>query len=153
MARLIKRTFDPTKPTIVRRFFVGAGRHYNPGEVFDWRRLSVDQRRVRLLFDAGKLMHAEQPSPSFAETLATEGPVVTPAPAIAQERVYDDIQHIAVTAPAQDDQPTAPIEPVDDLDNLNMRELRVIAEAEGAPTRLRRTDQRDAIRENRRGQK
>jgi hypothetical protein len=39
----------------------------------------------------------------------------------------------------------------DGLDDLNMVELRAIAAAEDAPTRVSREAQREAIRENRRG--
>jgi hypothetical protein len=146
MARLIERTFDPTKSTIVRRFFVGAGRHYNPGEVFDWRRLSVDQRRVRLLFEAGKLMHPDGATPPVEEPLIEVGAVGAVLPTIAQEMQDEDIHHVAVTTTPVYDAET-PV--VDDLDGLNMRELRAIAEAEGATTRLRRDDQRQAIRDHR----
>jgi hypothetical protein len=40
--------------------------------------------------------------------------------------------------------------PVDDLDAIDdMKELRLIADAEGAPYKVSKTDQRQAIRDNR----
>lgn len=162
MARLIERIFDPAKPLVARRFFVAAGRHFNPGDAFDWRRMSVDQRRVRLLFDAGKLDHP-------AVVQATPTPV---AP-IAQEVQDDDIHHIAVTAAAADGQPASTEQVTvdlvandlivdrpsvgdgpasDGLDDLAMPELRAIAEAEGAPFKVSRADQREAIRAKRRAE-
>jgi hypothetical protein len=148
MARHIERVFDPRQPLVTRRFFVAAGRHYNPGDPFEWRRLSVDQRRVKLLFDAGKIMH----------------PVTEGSP-IELEVQDEDIHHIAVTAASADEQPAAPeqvsSEPAetaetaasdelqDDLTDLTMKELRAIADAEGAPFRVSRDAQREAIREHR----
>ncbi len=134
-----ERVFDPTKPLVARRFFVAAGRHFNPGDVFDWKRSSVDQRRVRLLFDAGKIMHPEP-------TLKVSGTAALP---ISIEVQDDDIHHIAVTATASDEQPSAPVED-DGLHDLGMKELRGIAAVENAPFRVSREAQRDAIREARR---
>jgi len=135
-----ERVFDPTKPVVARRFFVAAGRHFNPGDVFDWKRSSVDQRRVRLLFDAGKIMH---PEPTFK----VSGTAALP---ISVEVQDEDIHHIAVTsAAAADEQPTAPVED-DGLHDLGMKELREIAVVENAPFRVSREAQRDAIREARR---
>jgi hypothetical protein len=143
MSRLIERNFDPAKPVLARRFFVAAGRHYNPGDTFDWKRLSVDQRRVKLLFDAGKLLHPDTP-------FASPAPASASAPAIAQEMQDEDVHRSAVTATAADEQP-APAEQVDDgLDDLDMKALRAIADAENAPLRVSRDLQRKAIRENRR---
>jgi hypothetical protein len=144
MPRLIERTFEPTQPLVARRFFVAAGRHFQPGDTFDWKRLSIAQRRVKQLFDNGKLMHlpawadAEvggvgavavlEPSTAFAET---------PAPTAERD---DEDEAVLASATA----------PQDDLDGLNMKELRAIALIENAPTRLRRDDQREVIREHRR---
>jgi hypothetical protein len=138
MARLIDRSFQPNEPVVARRFFVAAGRHYTPGDVFDWKRLAVDARRVRLLFEAGKLMHPE------GEVVPEPEVVLTPAPAIEQEVQDEDILAVAAETPADTED--------DGLDDLNMKELREIADAEGAPFRVSREAQRDAIRENRRVQ-
>ena len=132
MARLIERTFDPNRPVKVRRFFVAAGRHWEPGRLFPWKSMALAQRRVKLLFDAGKLMHPDYDD-AAPETVA-EAPVVV-------EAQVEDVVLDAVTEPAP--------APQDDLDTLSMTELRAIAEAEGAPTRVSRAAQREAIREHR----
>lgn len=140
MARLISRPFDPTQPVYARRFFVAAGRHYNPGDHFDWQRLSVAQRRVFLLYEAGKLTHD-----THAETVApTPKPAASPAPKPIEQDVQDGDLPTTAIEPAPED-------PTDELDDLSMKDLRVIAEAEGAPYRTSRELQRQAIREHRDG--
>ena len=151
MARLIERVFDPTKPLIVRRFFAGAGRHWNPGDHFPWRQLAVDARRVRLMFEAGKLIHPEASEDALIEVGAVGA--ITPAPSIAQGMQDEDAHHVAVTASAADTSAPTTEQVTDELDDLGMKELRAIAEAEGAPTRVSRAEQRAAIREHRRGKK
>jgi hypothetical protein len=130
-----ERTFNPTRPVIARRFFVAAGRHYNPGDLFEWQRLAVDRRRVRLMFDAGKLEHPES------------------EPSIETEMRDEDIHHVAVTAAPADaipaDEPSSVESPDDGLDGLTMPELREIAAREDAPTRVSRASQVLAIRETR----
>jgi hypothetical protein len=150
MARLIDRSFDPRRTVVARRFFVAAGRHYNPGDTFDWRRMSVDQRRVRLLFEAGKLMHPDAVEITPADWAGLQAREhATAAPSIEQEMQDEDVHHIAVTAAVADEQPATPVE-ADGLDDLNMKELRALADAEGAPFRVSRDAQREAIREARR---
>jgi hypothetical protein len=146
MARIVERVFDPSKPLIVRRFFAGAGRHWNPGDEFPWRRLAIDTRRVRLMFEAGKLMHPVGYAAPVVEVGAV-GAVLTPPPSIAQEMQDEDIYHTSATSTPLDD---AVVLSDDGLDDLGMKDLRAIAEAEGAPTRVSRADQREAIREHRR---
>jgi hypothetical protein len=108
---------------VVRRPFIGAGRHYSPGDEFNWRQLAISQRKAQLLYDAGKLMHPDQGAPAStsppAKTVATEvGPVQVRKP--------------------------------DELDDINdMTALRDIARAEGAPIKVSKVDQRQAIREHR----
>jgi hypothetical protein len=129
MALMPERAFDPSRPVVARRFFVAAGRHFNPGDSFDWTRLAVDQRRVRQMFEAGKLEHTP------AEPVAV----------ITNEIADEDIHRIAVTA-------AAAIED-DNLEGMRMPELREIAEREGAPTRVSRSEQVEAIRATRRAAK
>lgn len=151
MARLISRPFDPTKPVYARRFFVAAGRHYEPGTPFDWQRLSVSQRRVFLLYEAGKLTHEADAN---AEAPKAETPKPAPAPEpkpIEQEVQDEDILAAAVGDTGEAMQPVEEPGPVDELDDLNMKELRAIAEEEGAPYRTSRDAQRQAIREHRDG--
>jgi len=143
MARLISRPFDPTKPVYARRFFVAAGRHYEPGTPFDWQRLSVSQRRVFLLYEAGKLTH-EADANAEAPKAETPKPAPAPEPKPIEQEVQDEDILAAVM------EPEAPA-PADDLEDLNMKELRAIAEEEGAPYRTSRDAQRQAIREHRDG--
>lgn len=143
MARLISREFSPASPVYVRRFFVAAGRHWNPGDLFNWQQLSVAQRRVKQLYDAGKLMHHTD--------VDVPTPPATPAPTIETEVQDDTILADAATPLADEPAPPTPLadEPEDDLVGLNMTELRAIAEREGAPSRVSRAAQREAIREHR----
>lgn len=140
MARLISREFNPSVPVVVRRFFVAAGRHWNPGDPFDWPRLSIAQRRVKQLFDAGKLMH---PAEGTAPTAKGAEEVAPPKPEVVLEQHNDPAPKGETFAADVEPQP------VDELDGLTMPELRAIAEAEGAPSRVSRAAQREAIRENR----
>lgn len=115
MARLIPREFDATKPTIARRKFISNGRHYGPGDIFDWRRLSLTARKAKQMFDSGHIGHAEPVEPVADATVVAEPVVVS-----------------------------------DELDLIDdMKELRAIADAEGAPYKVSKADQREAIRENR----
>lgn len=153
MARVPERKFDPTKPLVVRRFFVAAGRHFSPGDAFDWRRMSLAQRRVMQLFDNGKLMHADAP-PAAASDLAglqAREMVGRPAP----EPVFNVEKTVEQEMQDEDILAAAAFEPAtvfdDGLDLLDMKALRAIAEEENAPYRVSREAQREAIRENRRG--
>jgi hypothetical protein len=112
--------------------------------------LAVDARRVRLMFEAGKLMHVDEVATAPADwaglaardqaviEVGGVGAVPMPVPSIEQEMQDEDVHHVAVTAPHPDG-----------LDDLGMKELRAIAEREGAPTRVSRADQREAIRAHR----
>ncbi len=166
MPRLIERTFNPSVPVVVRRMFVAAGRHWNPGDVFDWPRLAIAQRRVRQLFDNGKLMHPEVAASPLPSAPVVEEPVkrkkrvkaveevdtsTTPVPTIEQEMQDEDI-----LAAAQEGLPEAAPEAAsdsvqDDLDDLDMIALREIATVEGVPFRVSATAQREAIRDHRKG--
>jgi hypothetical protein len=146
-----ERIFDPARPVFVRRFLVAAGRHLNPGDAFSWRQWALNERRVRQLFDAGKLTHDAPQRADLAglqaRDMAAAAPL-TPAPTVEQETQDDDIHHVAVTTPAADPQPAATVES-DGLDELTMAELRQIAAEENAPLRASKSAQRDAIRETR----
>ncbi len=146
-----ERVFDPARPVFVRRFLVAAGRHLNPGEKFLWGQWAVNERRVRQLFDAGKLTHDAPQRADLAGLQARESVAsipLTPAPTIEQEGQDDDLHHVAVTTPAADAQ-SAPTVENDGLDELTMAELRQIAAEENAPLRASKSAQRDAIRETR----
>jgi len=152
MARLIDRPYDPNRPLVVRRFFVAGGRHFSPGDTFDRRKVLVTPRRLRQLFDAGKLVHMADgggvagpgPAPLMGEVVSGSFMPLTPLAPLQQEIQDEDVLAIAGTPLPE---PVAEIQ--DDLTDLNMKDLRAIAEAENAPTRTSRADQRAAIRENR----
>lgn len=149
MARLISHPFDPTKPVYARRFFVAAGRHYEPGTLFDWQRLSVAQRRVFLLFEAGKLTH-DAPGVEAPKAEPIKGPKPNVALDPSQEPAPDgEMFEATVGDTGRAMQPVEEPGPVDELDDMNMKELRAVAEEEGAPYRTSRDAQRQAIREHR----
>lgn len=143
MARLIERAFAPESKVFVRRFFVAGGRHWNPGDPFDWQRLAIAQRRVKQLFDAGKLTH--------------DPVTLTPkTPPIAAATEDADILAAAAT-PATEAAPEPETEAEtdtvqDDLTGLDMKALREIAAAENAPSRVSRAAQRQAIRDKRKAE-
>lgn len=120
--KLTERVFNPGEPVYARRAITANGHKFNPGDVFDWRKMAVNQRRVRQLFDDGKLTHArvEPVAVAVAEPVAVA--VVEP-----------------VTVAEQDD-----LDLIDD-----MKELRRIADEIGAPYKVSKADQRDAIRAHR----
>jgi hypothetical protein len=123
MARLISREFDPTRPTYARRKFIANGRRYAAGDLFDWRQVALSIRKAKQMFDSGHLGHQDKAPASapVVEPVAVAAPVVEPA-----------------------------VAPVDDLDAIDdMKELRLIADAEGAPYKVSKADQRQAIRDNR----
>lgn len=130
MARIPTREFNASVPVVVRRFFVANGRHWDVGAEFNWRQLAVERRRVKQLFDAGKLMHP------------VEGAMVqpvTPTEPIETETETADEGVVHAT----------PAEPQDDLDDLDMKQLREIADSLEVPYRVSREAQRDSIREAR----
>lgn len=174
MARLVVRTLDVTKPLVARRRFVASGRRFNPGEPFPWKDLGVSTRQVGLLFNTGNVVHPTvMPAPVAASTaealravaqnpdadradrvaaakeiLARGAGAITPEPTIEMEMQDADTHHVAATSAATDEQPAAPVEG-GGLDGLNLKELRQIAADEGAPTRVSRDEQREAIRAHR----
>lgn len=52
MAKTQRQPFTPRGPFVVARPFRWEGRDYTPGEDFEARRMAVNQRRLRLLYDA-----------------------------------------------------------------------------------------------------
>jgi len=132
MARLIERKFDPARPTYARKYFIAAGRKFAPGDLFDWGKMAVAQRRVLQMFDAGKLTHKdEEITPERIE------PEYTP------ERLYEKYDGPGIADPLNFDEG-------DDLDAIDdMKELRAIADEIGAPYKVSKKDQREAIRQHR----
>jgi len=116
--------FDPSKPLYVRRVLKANGQKFNKGDRFPWDRMAVSERRVRLMFNSGKLTHgneekSEQKRSNNTTTVPTDtGPVEVQKP--------------------------------DDLDDINyLNELQEIAKNEGAPLVQSKSIQRKKIREHR----
>jgi hypothetical protein len=136
---LTQEVFDATKPVIARKKFIANGRHYKPGDEFDWRRQAVDQRRVVQMFTMGMLRHK-----GLNEELidAPKAPLKSKSSPPPSSSVSADIP----PASGGEDAPTDS----DELDGIdNMIELREIAKAEGAPLKVSKVDQRQAIRDHR----
>jgi hypothetical protein len=142
MARIPSSEFNPAVPVLVRRFFVAAGRHWSPGDPFTWQRLAVDQRRVKQLFDAGKLMH-----PADGGVVARPARMPSMGETPSEQTIQTEVENDEILANA-----AASDEPMDDLTDLGMKELRAIADEINAPSRVSREAQREAIRETRRAQ-
>lgn len=122
MARLIFREFDASKPTYARRKFIAGGRHYAPGDLFDWKGAMVTPRRAKQMFEAGWIKHDTEIGKKPPE------PVVVEPEVIVEDNETD----------------------VDAIDD--MAELRRIADEIGAPYRRSKDEQREAIKETMNGQ-
>jgi hypothetical protein len=124
MARIPERKFDPSRPVVARKYFTANGRKYAPGAPLDWRSASISQRRVMQMFDAGKLIHNDK---------------------------MDVIERVNAPEVTVEDNPLESLDYyTDDLDAIDdMKELRRIADSEGAPYKVSKADQRQAIRDHR----
>lgn len=133
----LPRQFDPKKPLEVRVWFRWAGRDYEPGQPFDWRSKGISVRRVRQMFDSGKVKEAP-----FDIEDAVDEPVEEPADE-APETVEDPADEASETVDFD-------LDFSDGLDEIySLKDLKQIAESEGAPTKRSIKEQRDAIREHR----
>lgn len=149
MARLIERKFDPARPTYARKYFTAAGRKFVPNDLFDWQKLAVSQRRAMQMFDAGKLTHKDKEPTPKDKALQDF---------VEAERYWDaddkSVEDQDILAAASDDKPDPGdhwhyIEP-DELDAIDdLKELRRIADEIGAPYKVSKADQREAIRAHR----
>lgn len=94
MARhTMERTFEPNKTVVARRNFIAAGRHYQPGMLFDWRRLSVATRRVWQMYEAGLIMNGD---PTVVEEKPIDEPAVnSDLPDVEEIDRLIDLQEIA----------------------------------------------------------
>ncbi len=142
MARIPERKFDPSKPVYARKAFTANGNKIAGGQQFDWKKLAVAQRRVLQMFEAGYLYHADsKPVNVTVEDKTT----VKPTPEPVDVTFKDKIEELADMGQEWDAEPVG-----DDLDAIDdMKELRAIADAEGAPYKVSKKDQRQAIRDNR----
>jgi hypothetical protein len=142
MARIPERKFDPSKPVYARKAFTANGNKIAGGQKFDWKKLAVAQRRVLQMFEAGYLYHADsKPVNVTVEDKTT----VKPTPEPVDVTFKDKIEELADMGQEWDAEPVG-----DDLDAIDdMKELRAIADTEGAPYKVSKKDQRQAIRDNR----
>jgi len=144
MARIPERKFDPSRPVVARKYFTANGRKYAPGAPLDWRSASISQRRVAQMFDAGKLIHNDK----MAVETAPKEPEVVVEDKITPERIKPEI------TPERIDNPLESLDyyttETDDLDAIDdMKKLREIADSIGAPYKVSKADQRQAIRDKR----
>ena len=147
MRRFSRPEWDGRKTLVVRRAFKGAGRTFKPADPFEWKRLGVEPRRVRQLYEAGFIDHEDAPvfvaQPGSARWSVTPRVDVEAASVAELEVVAEPEQATEqVTEQVTEQAP-------DDLDDLNRNELWEVAEREGAPKKLRADEQREAIRAHR----
>ena len=125
MARIIERTFSAAKPVFARKNFIANGRRFAPGDLLPWRKMAVAERRIRQMFEGGLLTHEMTSSVDFEEAFA-----LTPEPKVETTAEEPEVK--------------------DDLDQIDsMKELRKIADDIGAPYKLSKAEQRQAIRDHR----
>ena len=124
MARIIERTFSAAKPVFARKNFIANGRRFAPGDLLPWRKMAVAERRIRQMFEGGLLTHEMSSSVDFEEAFALK-------PEPKTEVITEES------------------EAKDDLDQIDsMKELRKIADDIGAPYKLSKAEQRQAIRDH-----
>jgi hypothetical protein len=130
MTRIPERKFDPAQPVFARKYFIANGHRYEPGMRFPWASTGVSQRRAMQMFEAGKLTH-------------NGNLVAEPAPEPVDVIVEDKLTELAEMGQEWDAE-------ADDLDAIDdMKELRAIADSIGAPYKVSKADQRQAIRDHR----
>ena len=77
MAKTQRQPFTPRGPFVVARPFRWEGRDYKPGEDFNAQRMAVNQRRLRLLYDA--------------KSIDVKGDYVPAEPEVAEENKAQDL--------------------------------------------------------------
>lgn len=118
--KLQQQSFQTETPVYVKRAFTANARKFERGQEFPWKELGITPEKVNQLFRVGKVHHR----------VVTKPAKVRPAPVTA--------------AP----EPVAQVG--DDLDAIDdMKQLRAIADEIGAPYKVSKADQRQAIREAR----
>jgi hypothetical protein len=157
----VQKEFDPTKPVYARRQFVANGRTYKPGDAFDWKRNAIVVRKVRQLYDAGKVFHGDEIGFDRVQRPAdtsTHNVLQSPYPKVYKSRPEavvnfadspsETIERMHSSVADGDPDPfTVCDEDLDDIDSL--KELKEIAEREGAKIGRSKEKQREYIRENR----
>lgn len=122
-------TFSPSRAAYARKAFAASGRRFSAGDLFDWRKMAVAQRRVLQMFEAGLLTHKEKEPAPKDKALQDF---------VEAEQHWDADDH-DILAAASDE-----LDAIDDL-----KELRHIADEIGAPYKVSKADQREAIRSHR----
>jgi len=148
LARLIEREFDPARPVYARKYFIASGRKYVPGDAFDWKAAMVTPRRAQQMFDAGKLTHKDKEP---AKEAPKQADVTVKDEEVTPERIKQEYTPERKPEPLESlDYYDAPlISEGYDLDAIDdMKELRRIADEIGAPYKVSKADQRQAIRDH-----
>lgn len=112
-------TFNPAKRVVALKGFRACGRQFVAGDDFPWRKMAMTERRVRQMFDARRLGHAKDVEDEALNDLAESNAYWEP------EAVGYNLDEIS-----------------------DMKELRRIAYELGAPYKVSKADQRDAIRDH-----
>ena len=163
MARLIERKFDPARPTYARKYFTAAGRKFVPNDLFDWQKLAVSQRRAMQMFDAGKLTHKDKdPAPKTPKSVEVTAKDKALQDLADTDQYWDADENITPERKTEEVTPERkPLESLDyyevpiiseeyDLDAIDdLKALRAIADEIGAPYKVSKADQREAIRAHR----
>lgn len=127
MARPMRvlQSFDPNRECIVRRSFRANGRLFEKGQPFPWRRMAVSLRRVKQIFEQGKLMH-----PTHQE-LEVGNSGAVPISAAQEEAEKPDVP--------EGEEPKLTAKELEE--NYSMTELREMAKKRGLPTRRSKSEQ------------
>ena len=125
MHRIYQTSFQTEYPLFAYRSFFAEGRKFERGQQFPWKEMGISPEKVALLYRTGKVRHQEGDLPKA---------IVKPEP---------------IEAPLKPEPVEDTVEARDELDDLSMPELRAIADEVGAPYKVSKSDQRDAIREAR----
>lgn len=147
-------SFDSGRECYARREFRSGGRVFPVGSHFPWRQLAVNLRRVKQMYDAGKLSH--EPVPGFENT-QPQPYQPEEAPQEATESISEALSedpgvHSDTSEGAEENTlPEAPLDLPEVTESMSMSDLRAIAESEGAPKKLSKAEQVAAILENRQG--
>lgn len=135
--RMVDRNFDPKKQLLVRRAFSAAGRTFQAGDDFNWKRLAINMRRVKQMFDAGHLMHTD-------EDLVSDDDKETESVDNAQADVQNQTDQ-----QGDGGDPLTATPDNSDLDVDSLVVLQAIATREGAALKSTKAAQRQSIIENR----
>ena len=57
MSKFSQQVFDPAKPMVARKTFKSNGHLIKANAPFDWRQMAISQRKAKILFETGYLMH------------------------------------------------------------------------------------------------